>query len=103
MGFKFNRVKGKVQSGRGGADDEKVLGALLDTWDSWSEAVQDMEDAEKAKFVDAFNDVVDDSGDVFTGGDKDEFRYAITTWDDNDKSELVKFLCPEYFEVENDD
>ena len=103
MGFKFRRVTCKAKSGRGGADDEKVLNSLLESWDQWTSAVQEMEDAERTQFVDAFNDIVEDSGDAFTATDSDDLKYAITTWDDTDKREIVKFLSPEYFEVELDD
>ena len=74
MGFSFRKVKCKVKGGRGSANAEAVLESLLASWNQWNDAVQEMEDKEKAEFTEAFNDIVEDSGDVLTGGDKDELE-----------------------------
>ena len=103
MGFKFQKVSAKPKSGRGGADAEMVLATLLDSWDKWNEAVQEMDDAERTEFAEAFNDIIDESGDALTGGDKSALEDAMIMWDSSQKEPLVKFLCPEYFEVDVDE
>ena len=66
MGFKKLTIRHKSGASRG-TDKDRVLNTLKDNWDAWESALQEMDDSEKAKFVELFNNIVDGSGDALTG------------------------------------
>ena len=96
MGFK--KIKARVKNCRG-AGDEFVIEQFVENYDSWQETVNGLESADKDEMQAAFNKVSDGLGDALTE-DKEMFLMTNSDLTNEQKSNFVKLLRAEYFDVE---
>ena len=99
MGFK--KIKAKVKHARGAGPD-LILKTLKENFGNWQEALKELSEAEKTELIDKFDGAVEGSGDAITG-ERSDLEMAETDWGPEDKAAFCKALCPEYFEVEDED
>ena len=99
MGFK--KIKARVKNCRG-AGPEFILKQFEENYESWEAGIGDLNDEEKQGIADAFNKVVEDLGDSLID-DKATFLCAKADLKTDDIKAFTDALCPEYFEVTEDD
>ena len=99
MGFK--KIKARVKNCRG-AGPEFILKQFEENFDQWEEQIKDLDDDEKAELEEKFNTVVDDLGTALVD-DKATFMMSRADLNNNQIKNFTDSLCPDYFEVEEDE
>ena len=99
MGFK--KIKARVKNCRG-AGPEFILKQFEDNFDNWESGIGDLNDEEKQEIADKFNAIIEDFGDSLIE-DKATFLCAKADLKSEDITKFTNALCPEYFEVTEDE
>ena len=99
MGFK--KVKARVKNCRG-AGPEFILKQFEENYDQWEESIKELEDAEKADLQAKFDAIKDDLGAGLVE-DKETFMMVKADMQTPDIKKFTDALCPDYFEVTEDE
>ena len=99
MGFK--KIKAKVKHARGAGPD-LILKSLKENFSAFEESMKGLSEAEQNEVRDKFEKVIEGAGDAVLG-DASEFEMTETDWSPEDKAKFCGLLCPDYFEVNEDE
>merc|ERR1712084_104155 len=99
MGFK--KIKARVKNCRG-AGPEFILKQFEENYDQWEEQIKDLDAKEKEELEEKFNTVVEDLGTALVD-DKATFMMQKADLNNGQIKTFTDALCPDYFEVEDDE
>ena len=99
--MQFKKVKVRVKTARGAGPDF-ILKQFEESYEEWEASIKEMTEDDKAELEEKFNAVVEDLGSALID-DKDSFLVAKAELKNNQIKAFTDALCPEFFEVGDDD
>ena len=93
MGFGSLKVKAKAKNGRGSMDAQLIEDALVDSWDTLQDALEEQDAGVEEQIKEHFNNLMEGKplGDLLYG-DADDFKAEVATMNAGDKMKYFEEL-----------